>query len=99
MNEKISKLLEELNKVLEEFIKENNGGENFKEAIEKAFKTETIISMKKSKDGTSKVHIAGNNLSILVSLAGLEKHILKSKNIPDSLWETIKHIVDVKEEK
>lgn len=58
--------------------------------IEKAHKEEAKISIEKKADGSACSIIEGSKTAILISLAGLEKSILRKLEVPESVWKYIK---------
>lgn len=70
---------------------------DLQKSINEALKEEATISIKKFKDGTAETNIKGHRLTILITLAGLEKSILEDFNPPKGLWEKIKNVIGVKE--
>ena len=95
-NKKVKELIGEL-------VKEIIGGENIEDAFrsefEEALQQECEISAKKDKDGVSHTHIEGSGLAILITLAGLEKGILKKLGCSESMYEIVKNVVGTEEGK
>lgn len=93
----MEEILKELNEKLEKLICIEEDG--LKKKLEKAFKENATLSIKKYDSGKSEVQIEGSTLGILIALAGLEKIVLKRLNVPKGLYELIKYRVGTKEDK
>ena len=78
---------------MKEFINELINDKLYK-SLKEADK-DVVISLVKKNDNT-KVKLEGSTMAILLSLAGLEKHVIKELNVPEGLFETIKEMVGVK---
>lgn len=92
VNEEVIKML---NECLKDMI-ENN--ENMLEReMSKALNRKAKISVETFGDGKAKTKIEGDNLAILIALAGLEQKVLKSLNTPKSVWEMVKNIVGTRD--
>lgn len=87
-------LKEKLSKLLDMMLDKGLDVPNY---IGDAFKEPCKISIEKKADGTAKTMINGNYLTVLLTLAGLEKVILEKAKVPTPVWENIKEIVGVKE--
>ena len=100
-NEELKKVLKELNqklgKILEDQAEELTSELNT--AIERAHNEKCSISIKKNKDGNTTTKLEGTTMAILVTLAGLEKTVLESAHVPNSVWEMIKETVNITEAK
>lgn len=81
LKEMFKKLLKDLDK-MEEF--------NIEDKLSEAFKEPVKISIEKFEDGKSCIEYEGTNLSILITLAGLENAILKELKAPKGVWELVK---------
>ena len=79
---------------MKEFINELINDQLYK-SLKEADKEDVVISLVKKNDNT-KVKLEGSTMAILLSLAGLEKHVIKELNVPEGLFETIKEMVGVK---
>lgn len=79
---------------MKEFINELINDKLYK-SLKEADKEDVVISLVKKNDNT-KVKLEGSTMAILLSLAGLEKHVIKELNVPEGLFETIKEMVGVK---
>lgn len=90
MNEELKKLLKEFKELTKRTLIEE---------LEKAVNEKCIISVTKNKKGEAKQKIEGSTLSILITLAGLEKSILRELGTPVELYEMIKECVGTKEAK
>ena len=99
MEKELKEMLKNLNEVLGDLLNNNMNGVNSKIAneIEKAFKEEATISIKKHENGASDVHVEGRGLAVLITLAGLEKGILKKLHVPNEVWKMIKDITGAME--
>lgn len=97
MDNEIKEMLKDLLKDLEEKLDKIGEEFNLKDKISEAHKEKAVISIEKQEDGTAITRVEGSNLAILITLAGLEKAVLKKLNPPKGLYEMIKHSVGVKE--
>ena len=79
---------------MKEFINELINDKLYK-SLKEADKEDVVISLVKKNDNT-KVKLKGSTMAILLSLARLEKHVIKELNVPEGLFETIKEMVGVK---
>lgn len=84
--------------MIEDILNELKKSE-FKTKIAEAFKQPAKLSVEKDKYGKGKTTMEGHALAILITLAGLEKNVLESLNVPDVFWEIIKKSVGIKEDK
>lgn len=89
----------EIEEILIDLLKNvfDDNKHDLQKLINEALKEEATISIKKFKDGTAKTNIKGRRLSVLITLAGLEKTILEDLKPPKGLWEKIKNVIGVKE--
>jgi muramoyltetrapeptide carboxypeptidase LdcA involved in peptidoglycan recycling len=94
MKKKFDKELDNILQDLKNAILEND--EDIDKALREEQKTPTLIHIEKNKDGNSKVKIEGTNLSLLITLAGLEMTILEQLNPPAGLFDLIKRKVGIK---
>lgn len=92
LREMLKDLLKDLDKKLDEI-----GDLNIDDKINEAFKQPAKLSIEKFEDGKSILDVEGTNLAILITLAGLEKAVLKKLNQPRGLWDLIKHSVETME--
>ena len=65
--------------------------------VNEVINEDTKISINKKADGTAKANITGSRMGVLVTLAGLEKTILKQLDAPAGLFEIIKDVVETME--
>lgn len=65
--------------------------------FDEAIKEKAVVSIEKFEDGSATTKIEGNNLSILIALAGLEKTVFEKLDVPNGLWEMVKDKVGTKE--
>lgn len=101
MDEELKELLKELNSVVKDLLNDDKVKPNnsLKKIFDRAFKQKAIISMEKREDGTAETHIEGSTLGILISLVGLEKSVLEKLKVPTKVFNDIKNIVGVEEQK
>lgn len=78
---------------MKELINELINDKLYKSLKEEEKKDMRILLLKKN--GKTTVEIEGSTLSVLLSLAGLEKHIIKELKVPEDLFEIIKEMVGV----
>ena len=64
------------------------------ESLKEANKKDVVISLTK-KNGNTTVKLEGTDMAILLSLAALEKHVIKELNVSDGFFETVKEMVGV----
>ena len=95
MDKELSKMMEDLKETLNLMTKFM--GSDIQKEIDKSFNEEATISIKKHKDGSADVNVGGKTLAVLITLAGLERGILKKLEVPDEIWEMIKDITGCKE--
>lgn len=84
--------------MIEDMLNELKKSE-FETKIAEAFKQPAKLSIEKDKYGKGKMNMEGHELAILITLAGLEKNVLESLNVPDVFWKMIKKSVETREEK
>lgn len=96
MDKELIEMLKDLLNNLEEKI-DQMGDFNIEDEISKGLKQPAKLSIEKFEDGKSIVNVEGTNLAILITLAGLEKAVLKKLNPPKNVWELIKHSVGTME--
>lgn len=97
LDEKLNKIADTL---LEMLTKEDKNLPNLmKNRFEEARKEKVKISVEKDENGDAKTHIEGSTFGILFTLAGLEKTILNDLGVSNDMFDTIKHMVGVKEVK
>ena len=89
--------LKEVNKMLEKLIDNDGATDVLSERIKKAHNESALISIKKDKDGRAEVKLEGTNLSLLITLAGLEKAVLEKTHVPTEIWDAIKKSVGTME--
>lgn len=94
MDKELKKMLEKLTTILEKEIK-GKLIEKIKEAINEPCK----ISREKESGGKATTKIEGSILSILITLASLEKTVLEKLDPPAGLFEMLKEITGVTEDK
>ena len=99
MEKELKEMLKELENGLGDLLNGNTEVINTKiqNKLNEALKDETTISIKKHKDGSAEICTKGNTIAILITLAGLEKAVLKNLKTPDTVWETIKEVVGTRE--
>lgn len=66
-------------------------------AMKRVFNEETEIQIIKSKNGKTEIKTKGTNLSILITLAGLEKSILDRLGLPKRVFDFLKDTVGTME--
>lgn len=107
MDKELKDLLKELNELIGNLANSDNLNSELDKAMKKmsdriekdinnAFKEECTISIEKKKNGESISRIEGKPITILITLAGLEKGIMEKLNPPKELWNMIKEKVGVK---
>lgn len=96
MDNELKEMLKDLLNNLGEKI-DQMGDFNIGDEISKGFKQPAKLSIEKFEDGKSILNVEGTNLAILITLAGLEKAVLKKLNQPRGLWDLIKHSVETME--
>jgi predicted RNA-binding protein len=90
LEKELDKLLEKLkNSILED-------DEDINKALKEEHKTPTLIHIEKNKDGKSSIKLEGTSVSILITLAGLEKTIMETVNPPAGFYEFIKMKTGIK---
>ena len=98
MKKSVEKELKKLLEELTECISKNdfNIEKAIEDSIDKAFNQPCSISIEKDANGEATLSAKGNNIALLITLAGLEKSILEKTNPPAGLYEMIKRKVGVK---
>jgi len=98
-NQELKKMLHELNEKLGKILEDQ--GEEIENAItdriNEALNEECFISITKDKYGKAVTKAEGSTLAILVTLAGLEKALLRETHVPSNVWEMIKDTVGARE--
>lgn len=99
MLEMLKKISEKLEKINTTDMKNDVGDIKsiVQNKISEAFNEPAIISIEKDNDGKAETHVEGTSLAILITLAGLEKTIIKKLEVPSSTWELIKSAVGTRE--
>ncbi|MBO6243615.1 MAG: hypothetical protein J6O41_03490 [Clostridia bacterium] len=87
----MKELNEAINKLVDALLKNTDVASD----LEKATKNPCKIHIETDKTGKMSVLMNGNGLSILVALAGAEKHIIKTTKCTKKQWELIKGVVGV----
>lgn len=64
------------------------------ESLKEVNKKDVVISLTK-KNGNATIKMEGTDMAILLSLAALEKQVIKQLKVPKDLFETIKEMVGV----
>lgn len=95
MDKELKEMFKELNDNLKEMIPLMMS--DIEKTIDKGFKEEAEIRIKKNKDGSSELSVTGTNCAVLIALAGLEEGILKKLDPPKGVWELIKKKVGTRE--
>lgn len=93
MDKELKKLLEEI----KERLSKKDKLETLSDLLDKALKEKTIISIEKDTKGKSTINVEGNRLSLLVTLAALEKSILEQLDCDSIEFDFIKTITGTKE--
>ena len=97
MDKELKEMLKDLLKDLESKL-DKRGDFDIKTKLEEASKEDTEISIK-VKDGKAKTKIEGSGLALLITLAGLEKTLLKKLNPPKGIYDIVKQVVDTEDVK
>ncbi len=69
----------------------------FSEMLDEALEQPCKISVEKGENGGAKIEVEGQRLSLLLTLAGAEKGILKQLHCKDEEFDFIKNFVGTKE--
>ena len=93
LHNKIKELLEELDGI--DFKKMKN---KIDERLQNAIDEPCIISIDKKQGGEASIIVKGDRLSLLVTLAGLEKQVLEKLECNNSEWEFIKNKIGTRED-
>ncbi len=83
--------------MIKEFFEKHSNDKTFNDKLLKALNEECKISIEKDKNGMSSINLKGKSLSLLLTLAGLEKAMLKKLDVSEPEFELIKSILDTKE--
>ena len=95
MDKELEDLLKQLSEKIKDITKDKKLEIAYK-ALEKAKNdNDVLISVEKLKDGKAKAQIRGNNLSLLVTLIGLEKHILQTTNTSENEFNVLRKVIGV----
>ena len=99
MDRDVKKLLKNIDKMLSKVLEENKDDitKQLDKKLERALKEKTTISMKKDNEGKADMHIEGDRIALIVTLAGLEKNMLKQLDVSEEMFELIKKMVGTKE--
>jgi len=99
MDKDIREMLNDLKEMLEIATSEDfkNAKDKFSKLMEEGLKQPCKITIEKYKDGKAKTGIEGNRLSLLITLAGAEKGILKQLSCSNEEFEFIKNFVGTEE--
>ena len=99
MDKEIKEMLKNIKEMLE-IVEESDldkTKEKFEKMLNEALNQPCEIAIKKDKDGGAKTKVEGCRLSLLITLAGLEKTLCKQLHCSDGEFELIKNLVGTKD--
>ena len=94
MDKELEDLLKQLRDKLND-TKDEKLGIIYKELEKAKNDKDVLISIEKLNNGKAKTELRGNSLSILVTLIGLEKIILKTTNTTEEMFNLLRKVIGV----